>query len=82
MFHGTRRSARRRLLTLEVLLLAAAAFGAIFAVAQSHEADRAISSLTLTSYALGVLDISWNAPSRTPTVYRVNWARADESYPS
>ena len=89
LFHGPLRAAVRaaaswpmRMLTLAVLVLAAATFGGVFAVAHAQQADGAISGLTLTSDAPGTLAISWIAPDRAPTDYRVNWARADESYPS
>ena len=71
-----------RYLALAVLLAAGATFGGVFAVANAQEADGAISGLALTSDSPGALAVSWDAPDLAPTDYRVNWARADESYPA
>ena len=50
--------------------------------AQAQQYDGAISGLTLTSDAPGVLDLSWNAPGTAPTDYWVSWARSDEDWPA
>ena len=71
-----------RHLALALLLITGAAFGGVFAVANAQAVDGAISGLTLTSDSPGTLDVSWDAPNQTPTDYRVNWARADDDYPS
>ena len=76
------RSWPARYLALAVLLVAGATFGGVFAVANAQEADGAISGLTLTSDSPGTLAVSWDAPDTSPSDYRVNWARADESYPA
>ena len=44
--------------------------------------DRHVTGLTLSSSSPGELEITWNAASPEPTDYRVNYARADEDYPS
>ena len=87
MFHGTRRSARRvaaswprRLLTVAVLLLAAVAFGGVFAVTQAQATDGTITGLTLTSDSPGILTVSWDTPSPAPTDYRVRWAPVESDY--
>ena len=49
---------------------------------QAQNADREISGLTLSSDDPGVLEISWDVPSPAPDDYRVNWAKADEDFPS
>ena len=41
---------------------------------------RVVDSVTLTSNAAGVLEVSWNAPSQTPTDYRLSWARVGENF--
>ena len=71
-----------RKLALAVLLLAAVAFGGVFAVAQAQAADGAITGLTLTSDTPGTLTVSWETASPTPTDYRVDWAESDEDYQS
>ena len=77
---GVRVSLPRRLLTPAVLLLAAATFGGVFAVAQAQEAEGAISGLTLSSDAPGTMSVSWDTPSPAPTGYRLRWAPADSDY--
>ena len=72
----------RRLLTLAVLLLAAVAFGGVFAVAQAQEAEGAINGLTLSSDSPGTLTVSWDTPSPAPSDYRLRWAPAESAYPS
>ena len=71
-----------RKLTFVVLLLAAVAFGGVFAVAQAQEAEGAINGLTLSSDSPGTLTVSWDTPSPAPTDYRVRWAQAESDYPS
>ena len=44
--------------------------------------SRAIPAVRLSSNQPGVLEVSWDAPSETPDDYRINWARADENFPS
>ena len=51
-------------------------------VAPAQQYDGAISGLTLTSDAAGVLDLSWNAPGAAPTDYWVSWARSNEDWPA
>ena len=69
-----------RRLTFVVLLLAAAAFGGVFAVAQAQEAEGAISGLTLSSDSPGTLTVSWDTPSPAPSDYRLRWAPAESDY--
>ena len=57
-----------------VLLAAAALLFHLPAEAQANE--RATSNLTLSSSNPGELVISWNAPSRSPTDYRVTWKKS------
>ena len=69
-----------RRLTFVVLLLAAATFGGVFAVAQAQEAEGAINGLTLSSDTTGTLTVSWDTPSPAPTDYRLRWAPAESDY--
>ena len=71
-----------RKLALAVLLLAAVAFGGVFAVAQAQAANGAMTGVTLTSDTPGTLTVSWEAASPTPTDYRVDWAKSDEDFQS
>ena len=71
-----------RRLTFVVLLLAAVAFGGVFAVAQAQEAEGAINGLTLSSDTPGTLTVSWDTPSPAPSDYRLRWAPAESAYPS
>ena len=71
-----------RRLTFVVLLLAAATFGGVFAVAQAQEVEGAISGLTLSSDTPGTLTVSWDTPSPAPSDYRLRWAPAESDYPS
>ena len=69
-----------RKLALAVLLLAAVAFGGVFAVAQAQAADGAMTGVTLTSDTPGTLTVSWNTPSPAPTDYRLRWAPVGSGY--
>ena len=72
-----------RLPLLAALLLAAATFGGIFfGIVQAQDADGAITGLTLASDSPGELTVSWDMPSPAPSDYRVDWAKAGESYQS
>ena len=71
-----------RKLMVAVLLLAAATFLGVFAVAQAQSSRGALTGLTLTSDAPGTLTVSWDAASPVPTDYRVDWAKSDEDYQS
>ena len=42
---------------------------------------KAVANVQLSSNQPGELALSWDAPSRTPRDYRVNWAKAGESFP-
>ena len=75
---GSSLPARR--LTFVVLLLAAVAFGGVFAVAQAQEAEGAINGLTLSSDTPGTLTVSWDTPSPAPSDYRLRWAPAESDY--
>ena len=46
--------------------------------------SRAISAIVVASNPWGTspATVSWNPPADTPDDYQVNWARADESYPT
>ena len=75
---------------LEAALVTAAMVGAtalvlllllgLPAVAQAEE--RAVSGVTLTSPNPGELVITWEAPSRAPSDYRVTWKKSDGKWPS
>ena len=70
-------------LLLAVLLLAAAIFGGInIPSAQAQGTNGAITGLTVTSEAPDTLTLRWNAPSPTPSNYRVDWAKTLAYYPS
>ena len=72
-----------RWVLLAAMVLAAATFGALYIVTvQAQETNGATTGLTLSSDEAGTLTVSWDAASPAPTDYRVNWAKADESYPS
>ena len=47
-----------------------------------HAADNDVTGLTLTSLNPGELAITWDAPSRAPTDYRVTWKKSDGKWPS
>ena len=47
-----------------------------------HAADNDVTGLTLTSLNPGELAITWDAPSRAPTGYRVTWKKSDGKWPS
>ena len=47
-----------------------------------HAADNEIIGVTLTSTNPGELAITWDAPSRAPTDYRVTWKKSDGKWPS
>ena len=47
-----------------------------------HAADNEITGVTLTSPEPGELAITWNAPSRAPSDYRVTWKKSDGKWPS
>ena len=47
-----------------------------------HAADNDVTGLTLTSLNPGELAITWDAPSRAPTDYRVTWKKSTASWPS
>ena len=73
-----------RLVLITVMLLATAAFSAIYVTAAQVQAqdNGAITGLTLTSDTPGALTVSWEAASPTPTDYRVDWAKSNEDYQS
>ena len=47
-----------------------------------HAADNEITGVTLTSLNPGELAITWDAPSRAPTDYRVTWKKSTAKWPS
>ena len=47
-----------------------------------HAADNEITGVTLTSLNPGELAITWDAPSRAPSDYRVTWKKSDGKWPS
>ena len=47
-----------------------------------HAADNDVTGLTLTSPEPGELAITWDAPSRAPSDYRVTWKQSDGKWPS
>ena len=63
-----------RKLMVAVLLLAAATFLGVFAVAQAQAADGTMTGVTLASDSPGTLTVSWKAPTPAPTDYRLRWA--------
>ena len=82
--HQTRTFQSWKLVFITVMLLAAAAFSALYITTTQVQAqdNGAITGLTLTSDAPGTLTVSWEAASPTPTDYRVDWAKSDEDYQS
>ena len=47
-----------------------------------HAADNDVTGVTLTSLNPGELAITWDAPSRAPSDYRVTWKKSDGKWPS
>ena len=47
-----------------------------------HAADNEITGVTLTSPNPGELGITWGAPSRAPSDYRLTWKKSDGKWPS
>ena len=68
----------RAALVLTLCLLAVSASATVSA----QQSDRTISGVALISDAPGALTVQWTAPGSEPNDYRVNYARADEDYPS
>ena len=68
----------RAALILSLCLLAVSASATVSA----QQSDRTISGVALSSDAPGALTVQWTAPGSEPNDYRVNYARADEVYPS
>ena len=50
--------------------------------AQAQDASNAIPSITLDSPGPGQLTITWQAPERAPTDYRLMWANTNLGFPS
>ena len=69
-----------RLALLAVLLLAVPFL--IHAGSTVHAADNEITGVTLTSLNPGELAITWDAPSRAPSDYRVTWKKSGGNWPS
>ncbi len=69
-----------RLVLVAALLLAVPFL--FHAGATVHAADNDITGVTLTSPEPGELTITWDAPSRAPTDYRVTWKKSDGKWPS
>ena len=53
-----------------------------FAGSTVHAADNDVTGVTLTSLNPGELAITWDAPSRAPSDYRVTWKKSDGKWPS
>ena len=68
-------------LVLVAALLLAVPF-LFHAGATVHAADNEITGVTLTSPEPGELAITWDAPSRAPTDYRVTWKKSGGNWPS
>ncbi len=47
-----------------------------------HAADNEITGVTVTSLNPGEIAITWDAPSRAPSDYRVTWKKSDGKWPS
>ena len=47
-----------------------------------HAADNEITGVTVTSLNPGEIGITWDAPSRAPSDYRVTWKKSDGKWPS
>ena len=69
-----------RLVLVAALLLAVPFL--FHAGATVHAADNEITGVTLTSPEPGELAITWDAPSRAPSDYRVTWKKSDGKWPS
>ena len=69
-----------RLVLVAALLLAVPFL--FHAGATVHAADNEITGVTVTSLNPGELAITWDAPSRAPTDYRVTWKKSDGKWPS
>ena len=75
-----KRSWPARLVLVAALLLAVPFL--FHAGATVHAADNEITGVTVTSLNPGELAITWDAPSRAPTDYRVTWKKSDGKWPS
>ena len=69
-----------RLVLVAALLLAVPFL--FHAGATVHAADNEITGVTLTSLNPGEIAITWDAPSRAPSDYRVTWKKSDGKWPS
>ena len=76
------RSSRQSGLSLFVVLILLATVSVLsFRLpANAQEDTRAVGTVRTESNQPGVLEVSWDAPSATPSDYRISWARADEDF--
>ena len=65
-----------------MLLIAAVLLLVVRLPAEAQENDRDVSGVTLTSPNPGELVITWDAPGKAPTDYRVTWKKSDGKWPS
>ena len=49
--------------------------------AQAQVTDKNVTNLTLHSANPGQMAVTWDQPALPPDDYRINWARADETFP-
>ena len=71
---------KRGLAALLGAMLLAAVLGPVGASAQSPAANGSVSDVRVWSDDPGVLEVSWEAASPTPSDYRVSWARVGEPF--
>ena len=65
---------------LAIVLTVAGALPSVVGGVSAQEDGKAIHSLRLESTQPGELELAWDAPTETPTDYRVSWARVGESF--
>ena len=65
-----------------LLVLIAASLLLLHQPAEAQTNERATSNLAVSSTNPGELAITWDAPSRAPSDYRVTWKKSDGKWPS
>ena len=76
--------ARLHILIAALLLVASMTFigSALTGSTQAQGASNVIPSINLDSHQPGQLTITWQAPERAPTDYRLMWANTNLGFPS
>ena len=69
-------------LVMVALLTVSIAPPALLRTAYAQENSQAVGAVRVESNQPGELQLSWDAPTEAPLDYHINWARADEEFPS